>query len=335
MFHDPRQRTTAIAFWLNSFMVGSALGPLLGGFMLEHFWWGSVFLLNVPVMAMLIVLGPFFLPEFRDPNAGRLDILSAALSLISILLIIYGIKQVAQDGLDAVPIAAAMGGLAVAAVFVARQRKLEHPLIDLNLFTVPAFGPGDVNALATAALAIAVVAFADTSALSRVYSSKYRAYVDPNQEMIGLGMAKIAAGFFQGFPISGSTSRTPVAEASGARTQLTGIVGAAAIAFLLPYLTQAGVAFALAQRFYPVSYEIGRLARVLVSGVVATAVALWVVPAMPPLAGLLTRGFTTVAVYLGLLWTTGFLRASEREFLRAMRGRLQRRGGGKAAADAQ
>ena len=140
MFHDPRQRTTAIAFWLNSFMVGSALGPLLGGFMLEHFWWGSVFLLNVPVMAMLIVLGPFFLPEFRDRNAGRLDILSAALSLVSILLIIYGIKQVAQDGLGAVPVAAAIAGLAVAAVFVARQRKLEHPLIDLKLFTVPAFG---------------------------------------------------------------------------------------------------------------------------------------------------------------------------------------------------
>lgn len=93
MFHDQRQRTTAIAVWLNSFMVGSAVGPLLGGAMIEHFWWGSVFLLNVPVMALLLVLGPFLLPENRDPNAGRLDLASAGLSLVAMLSIVYGIKR--------------------------------------------------------------------------------------------------------------------------------------------------------------------------------------------------------------------------------------------------
>jgi len=139
MFHDPRQRTTAIAFWLNSFMIGSALGPLLGGFMLEHFWWGSVFLLNVPVMALLLLLGPFFLPEFRDRNAGRLDLLSAGLSVIAMLAIVYGIKQTAQDGLGMLPVAAIIVGLIVAAGFIARQRTLLDPLIDLRLFSVPAF----------------------------------------------------------------------------------------------------------------------------------------------------------------------------------------------------
>ncbi|HVF40464.1 MAG TPA: MFS transporter [Gemmatimonadaceae bacterium] len=139
MFHDPRQRTVAIAIWLNSFMAGGALGPLLGGVMLEHFWWGSVFLLNVPVMVLLLVLGPLLLPENRDPNAGRLDLLSAALSLIAMLAIIYGIKKTAQDGLGLAPMTSIVAGLVLATVFVIRQRSLTDPLIDLRLFQVPAF----------------------------------------------------------------------------------------------------------------------------------------------------------------------------------------------------
>jgi len=139
MFHDPRQRSTAIAVWLTSFMVGSAIGPLLGGVMLEHFWWGSVFLLNVPVMALLLVLGPMLLPENRDPNSGRLDLLSAALSLVAILAIIYGIKRSAQDGFSAISGLAILAGFAIGVAFVLRQRTLRDPLIDLRLFQVPAF----------------------------------------------------------------------------------------------------------------------------------------------------------------------------------------------------
>lgn len=139
MFHDPRQRTVAIAVWLNSFMVGGALGPLLGGVMLEYFWWGSVFLLNVPVMALLLVLGPALLPENRDPNAGRLDLLSAGLSLVAMLSIIYGIKKVAQDGFGALAAISMIAGLGLATAFVVRQRSLSDPLIDLRLFQAPAF----------------------------------------------------------------------------------------------------------------------------------------------------------------------------------------------------
>ena len=89
MFHDPQQRQFAIGIWIASFSLGGAIGPLIGGAMLEFFWWGSVFLIGVPVMALLLVLGPRLLPESRDPDAGRLDLASAALSLGAVLAVSY------------------------------------------------------------------------------------------------------------------------------------------------------------------------------------------------------------------------------------------------------
>src|SRR6266542_4226983 len=93
MFLDPRQRTVAISVWITSFSVGGAIGPLAGGVLLEWFWWGSVFLLAVPVMALLLVLGPILLPEFRDPQAGRLDLVSAGMSRVAVLAVVWGLKQ--------------------------------------------------------------------------------------------------------------------------------------------------------------------------------------------------------------------------------------------------
>ncbi len=84
MFHDPGQRMTAIGLWVTSFSVGGAIGPLVGGLVLEHFWWGAVFLIAVPVMLLLLALGPLLLPEFRDPAAGRVDLVSAVLSLLAV-----------------------------------------------------------------------------------------------------------------------------------------------------------------------------------------------------------------------------------------------------------
>ncbi len=89
MFKDPRQRAIAISIWISAFSAGSAIGPVLGGLLLEHFWWGSVFLLALPVMGLLLVLGPIVLPEYRDPDAGRLDLLSAGMSLVAVLAIIF------------------------------------------------------------------------------------------------------------------------------------------------------------------------------------------------------------------------------------------------------
>src|SRR3954470_1638075 len=88
MFHDPQQRTVAIGVWITSYSAGGAIGPLLGGVLLEPFWWGSVFLAGVPVMALLLAVGPVLLPEYRDPKARRLDVASAVLSLAGVLLVI-------------------------------------------------------------------------------------------------------------------------------------------------------------------------------------------------------------------------------------------------------
>ena len=138
MFLDPRQRTFAIGVWITSFSAGAVVGPPLGGVLLEFFWWGSVFLLAVPVMALLLVLGPVLLPEFRDPEAGRLDLVSAALSLAAVLAVIYGLKQIAQDGPGGLAALSVLIGVALGVVFVQRQRTLADPLIDLGLFRLPA-----------------------------------------------------------------------------------------------------------------------------------------------------------------------------------------------------
>jgi MFS transporter, DHA2 family, multidrug resistance protein len=139
MFVDERQRTVAIGIWVTSFSAGAAIGPLVGGLLLETFRWGSVFLLAVPVMALLLVLGPRLLPEYKDPEPGRLDLVSAALSLVAVLAVIYGIKALATAGVGFASVVPVIAGLAFGAVFVDRQRRLAAPMIDLGLFRRPAF----------------------------------------------------------------------------------------------------------------------------------------------------------------------------------------------------
>jgi DHA2 family multidrug resistance protein-like MFS transporter len=139
MFKDQRQRSVAIAVWISAFSAGSAIGPVLGGILLENFWWGSVFLLAVPVMAVLLVLGPMVLPEYKDPDAGRLDLISAAMSLVAVLAVIFGLKQTAQDGFSAMPALSILVGVVVGVLFVRRQLTLKDPVVDLRLFRIPAF----------------------------------------------------------------------------------------------------------------------------------------------------------------------------------------------------
>jgi MFS transporter, DHA2 family, multidrug resistance protein len=139
MFHDPAQRTAAIGIWGTSFAAGGTVGPVVGGLLLSHFGWGSVFLVSVPVMGLLLLVAPRLLPEFRNPVADRLDLLSAALSVTAVLSIIYGLKRAAQNGLGATPLVSVAAGLILGAAFVRRQHHLEHPFIDLRLFRAPVF----------------------------------------------------------------------------------------------------------------------------------------------------------------------------------------------------
>src|SRR5262245_36548319 len=122
MFLDEHQRTVAISVWVSSYSLGAAVGPFVGGFLLQYFWWGSVFLIGVPVMVALLVLGPLVLPEFKDPEAARMDVASAALSLVSVVSVIYGLKQIAEDGPGWWPVMTIAAGAAVGAAFVRRQQ---------------------------------------------------------------------------------------------------------------------------------------------------------------------------------------------------------------------
>jgi DHA2 family multidrug resistance protein-like MFS transporter len=153
LFVDERQRTFAIGIWAASYSVGAAVGPLLGGFMLEHFWWGSVFLLGVPVMLLLLVIGPRLLPEVKDSDAGPLDLPSAALALTAVLLVIHGIKAVATEGTTLGAVSAVVAGIVLFAIFVRRQASLAHPLVPLRLFRLPAFSAS----LATTALGFMIL----------------------------------------------------------------------------------------------------------------------------------------------------------------------------------
>jgi DHA2 family multidrug resistance protein-like MFS transporter len=134
LFTDEKQRTAALGVMMASFAGGAGLGPLVGGTLLEFLPWGWVFIANVPVMAALLVLGPRLLPEFRAPDAARLDIPSAGLSLVAILAIVWGVKDIATEGVATSSLLAIAAGLALGVLFALRQSRLEDPLIDVALF---------------------------------------------------------------------------------------------------------------------------------------------------------------------------------------------------------
>lgn len=134
MFEDPKQRTIAIGIWIASFSTGGAIGPVIGGIILEYFQWGAVFLVSIPIMALLLILGPILLPEFKDPKAGRIDLVSALMSLAAILAIVYGIKTIAHEGLSQMPLIFVVVGAIIGRAFIQRQKKLKRPFIDVSLF---------------------------------------------------------------------------------------------------------------------------------------------------------------------------------------------------------
>ncbi|PRX51089.1 DHA2 family multidrug resistance protein-like MFS transporter [Prauserella shujinwangii] len=150
IFQDPQQRATAFGVWGSVYTLGSLVGPVIGGAMLTQFWWGSVFLLGPPVMVLALVLGPRVLPEYRDSKAARLDVASVALSLASVLPIIYAIKEFARHGWAVRPGVALVIGLTAGVVFLRRQLNLSTPMLDLSLFRNRVIGSSLTGQLAFA-----------------------------------------------------------------------------------------------------------------------------------------------------------------------------------------
>jgi len=192
MFHDEKQRRTAIAIWTAGTMGGIALGPVLSGFLLGRFWWGSVFLINIPFMVLLLALAPVLVPEFRAPQAGRFDLLGSLLSLGAVLPAIYGVKEIAANGVDGARLASIAAGLAVGGLFLLRQLRSDHPMIDLRLFRSRGFtGSVMMNLVAM----FAVVGFA-------IFTTQYLQSV--------LGMSPMTAALWSLVPSVGIGAVAPL-----------------------------------------------------------------------------------------------------------------------------
>ncbi|MEU4238565.1 MFS transporter [Actinoplanes sp. NPDC026619] len=134
MFPEPRERTVAVGVWGASFSLGGIVAPLVGGVLLTHFWWGSVFVLAVPAVLLLLALGPALLPESRDRAATGFDAAGALQSMAAVLLFVYGIKRLAAAGWQLTPVLTIVAGGALATLFLRRQRRIRQPLLDLTIF---------------------------------------------------------------------------------------------------------------------------------------------------------------------------------------------------------
>ncbi|MEU9377593.1 MFS transporter [Streptomyces sp. NPDC048255] len=163
LFTDPRRRAKAIGIFAATFAAGFAIGPVVGGQLLSTFWWGSVFLINLPVVVLFLVLAPFLLREVRATRTGRIDLLSVVLSAAGILLTVYAIKQAAAEGLTAIPVATGIVGIVTLGWFARRQLRLEHPLIDFSLFRDRVFTIAAVTGL------LPLAAWSATAYLGGIY----------------------------------------------------------------------------------------------------------------------------------------------------------------------
>ncbi len=224
MFKDTRQRGVAIGIVVASVSGGTAIGPLVGGWLLDNFWWGSVFLVGVPVMAALLVAGPRLLPEYRAPGNKRLDPVSAVLSMAAILPVVYGLKQIAADGFAWRWLGAVAVGLVLGVVFIRRQRRLADPMVDLELFASRAFSASAI-ALALAIFVLWGVNYAIAQFLQLAHG------LDPLEA--GLWTAPSAAG-----TIAGSLLAPRLAHRFAPGRVIAGGLVLAVIGFIV--LTQVG-----------------------------------------------------------------------------------------------
>ncbi|WP_432029294.1 MFS transporter [Streptomyces sp. 1222.5] len=190
MFKDEKQRAAAIGMWASCFTLGAIIGPMLGGVMLEHFWWGSLFLMGVPVMILLLVTGPKVLPESANPEAGSIDLPSVALNIGTTIPVIYGIKDLARNGWHPLPVAAIVLGVVLGTLFVRRQRALTSPLLDVSLFR-----HGRFNASLLGLLAYSLIGGTVMLLMTQYFQAAQR--MSPVESGLGLlpGMAAATVSF--------------------------------------------------------------------------------------------------------------------------------------------
>lgn len=219
LFPDAKERAAAIGVWTAFFAGGSAVGPIIGGVLLHQFWWGSVFLINIPVLLILLALGPFVLPEHRAGVRGPLDLPSVALSIGGILPLVYGIKHAAAEGIDAESIIIALIGIVVLTIFVRRQRKLTDPLLDLRLFTRAGFSVAIGSSL------VGMMSLAALSYLTSIYLQSVTGRDPLAAALLGIPMA-VAVFVF-------SMSGARVGQRFGVRNSFTFALAAAAVGNLM------------------------------------------------------------------------------------------------------
>jgi DHA2 family multidrug resistance protein-like MFS transporter len=222
VFPDPGQRARAIAMWVTAMSLGVAIGPVVGGVLLQWFWWGSVFLIGVPVMVLLLALGPVVLPEYRSPDAARLDPLSVALFMMSVLPVVYAVKKYAEHGFGPHVWLPAPVGLAFGVLFVRRQNRLEQPLLDLRLFRERSF---------SAALALLVLVMAAMSGVEYLLPQFFQMVVGLPPLTAGLWLLPGAAGLLIGSqltPVLGRSLRPASIVALGTAVATAGFVLVAA-----------------------------------------------------------------------------------------------------------
>lgn len=224
MFPQPRQFSTAFALLMMSLSIGAALGPPMGGFLIEHFWWGAVFLVNVPVAVVFLVVGAWVLPEFRDPVPAGLDSASVGLSVIAVLGVVYGLQQSADEGIAVHHVVAVGIGVLSGWLFVIRQKRIPRPLLDLELFA-----PREVRVI-LAALILVALAFIGPDLLIGPYLQ------------IGLGLSAFQAGLIMAIPALLLIPATLTAPRAGRRL---GTARGAAAALMIAVLGFGMAALAL------------------------------------------------------------------------------------------
>nr|WP_083709604.1 MFS transporter [Williamsia sterculiae] len=182
MFPDTRIRSRAIGVWTAAFAGGSAIGPVVGGVLLHHFWWGSVFLINVPVLVVFLAFAPFLVPEYRSGSGDPFDVAGIVLSLAAILPIVYAIKHLAAEGVDATGVVIGLFGVAMLIAFVVQQRRARFPLVDLTLFG---------NAGFTVAVLVALLGMLSLSAMFYLTGIYLQTVLD--QDVLAAALAGIPA----------------------------------------------------------------------------------------------------------------------------------------------